>query len=1028
MAGAGGKEVGRLSIRVVPDMDGFREKVEAGARGAGKDVVIPVDADTSKARREIHEVADEKYGAVVDLDADTGKARAKIDEATRPRKIDVKVDFNEGALDRVKKNMDRFLTEESLEYGRANQRLQAAMRNFTPQAEAGRRLAQMEQDIKLHPHLDETELMEMKARLASENATMRVKVVMDDQNMQRMARNFGRDVDAIFDRAEKRIAGGSGGGGGRGGGRGGMFGGRGGSFDVLPNIGGLGGVPSVLLIIGALSLLAPALSLVSQALVGLPALVSAVALPIGVFALGMGGIKKALDASGLMELVTGKTNKKGEKTGKDKQTLGEGLKEMQKQVSDVFETGFTPLFRSFAGVLPELTRGLPFVAKGIVDLAGGLTKAIISPENIANFSRFTNSVSTMLTNLGPGLGSFTTGMTTLITNVGDHLPGLGTVMSGWADRFNNWVTEISKPMQAGGKDIPNSSPLDRAVTNMKPILNSVVGFVGTLMDKGIEMASSKSMTDSIVGTIDGLLGLIERALPALKSTFDTLANGMKLFGMDTHGYGDVKDHAAGHKPWGLPDGSEQKPPDVKPSESNNKHNWFAPFGAMENIVDAAGRLPQNLLKDSGLDKLFGGIWNTLGMGQAAAESTPFNAGARAPGGVQAPVPVVPVAPPGSAGLGGLFPGAGGPVQAPKAPPPPVAPTGVGTAGAAPPPIQAPKIEAPKLPPGSEKLWEPVIQSTQAAGAQIGAEVDSWSGKIKSALDSAAAGANASGVAIGTQMAAGIAAGAPSAIAAARALAQAVKDVLPHSPAPDPNSPFGGSGWHQVKTSGEAIANQFADGLDGGFEGVRSASQRLAQSVHDSMTQNGGILPPGLSAAVKRESAAIGIELDKLKQQKDALDPKDKGGRAAIQAQMKELQSLRTDLGMNDKQSKYDAKYGGAGDGEGPFNQQNVGSLITQGLASALNAMVGFPKANLSQLEQDLGMSGNGVVEQLGDYGLNFLTGTLNSLATGFFGGGKDGQGGGGSTYNFHSMDHDGMMQDYARVKNRESMQFTQRTN
>jgi hypothetical protein len=91
-------------------------------------------------------------------------------------------------------------------------------------------------------------------------------------------------------------------------------------------------------------------------------------------------------------------------------------------------------------------------------------------------------------------------------------------------------------------------------------------------------------------------------------------------------------------------------------------------------------------------------------------------------------------------------------------------------------------------------------------------------------------------------------------------------------------------------------------------------------------------------------------------------------------------------------------------------------------------MVGFPKANLSQLEQDLGMSGNGVVEQLGDYGLNFLTGTLNSLATGFFGGGKDGQGGGGSTYNFHSMDHDGMMQDYARVKNRESMQFTQRTN
>jgi hypothetical protein len=1011
MAGAGGKEVGRLSIRVVPDMDGFRRDVETGAEAAAHAVEPKVDvgADTTKARDEIRVIEDEKYGAVVNLDADTGRARARIEEATRPRKVNVKVDYDEGALDRVKKNIDRFLTNEGIEMGRAHQRLLSTMRSAAPQRQNF--------DLRLDPNFD----------YALRN---RLRKISTEESPGFWSRLIGR-----------------GGGGSGGGGGGGRFGGRGGSFDILPNIGGLGGVPSLVLILGALSLLAPALSLVSQALVGLPALVAGVALPIGVFAIGMKGIKGALDDSGLMELVTGKTNKKGEKTGKDKQTLGEGLKEVQDQVSAVFKTGFTPLFREIAGALPALTRGLPFVARGIVDLAGGLTKALVSPQNIANFDRFTNSVSAMLTNLGPGLGSFTTGMTTLITNVGDHLPGLGNTMSEWAGRFNNWVTEISKPQQFWGQDVPNSSPLDRAVSNMKPILNSVVGFVGTLMDKGIEMASSKGMTDSIVGTIDGLLGLIERALPALRDTFDVLADGMRLFGKDTSNYDSKKQHGNGDGYfWGMP--TDGKPVPVNPVGDGPQHkDATGPLGDLllkanplsyiydmlfrSDVTDQRNKQPKD---NSGTGKstlpgwfdpegwgvdlkanmgkffheLFGGIGPT-GAGIAGAAPEQFNAGTRV-GGPTAPVPVQVVgpAPTGAVGNAGALPS----TPVPQVP-----------AQAQPPEIKAPKIEAPKPPPGSDRIWEPMINATHTAGAQLNGEVSSWAGVIKAALDSAAAGAGGSGAAIGAAFAAGIRSSTYQVQAAAVDLAAAAKSVFPHSPAPD--GPFSGTGWDQVKTSGGAIASQFADGLDGGFEGVRSASQRLAQSVHDSMTNNGGVLPPGLSAAIKRESAAIGIELDKLKQQKDALDPKDKGGRAAIQAQMKELQGLRTELGLDSKQSKYDSQYGGA-NGEGPFNQQNVGSMITQGLASALNAMVGFPKANLSQLETDLGMSGHGVVEQLGDYGVNFLTSSLNSLATGFFGGGKDGQK--GSTTNIYTTDMDGAFQAKTRMDNRLAMQHTQRSN
>jgi hypothetical protein len=972
-------------------MDGFRGEVERGANAAARETnpKVPVEADTTKARRQIKELEDERGNKVVDLDLDAKGFREKLAAETRPTKVKVKVDYDESALDRTKKNIDRFLTDEGLAIGRAQQRLGQAMRSWSPTAVAGRQLADMEKNFNLKPHLDEHEIEEMRLRLAAERFTIKVKMEKDNASLHNLVNSAERDLDNIFN---KHL------GNNRGGILSGLLGGIGGAAsnvkfpDLIPNIGGLGGFGSIAIIVGGLSLLAPALALVSQALVGLPALVTGFALPLGVAALGFKGIKKALDDSGILK-DDQPLGKDGKPKGKAKQGLGTVLSELQTNVSDVFATGLKPVFQQIAGVIPQLTRGLPFVAQGLVHMAEGLGNIMATPAFTEGFDRFTNSVGTMLTNLSPALQLFTSGMSNLIVNVGDHLPGLANTMTQWAGEFQSWVDRISKPKQLNGKDLPNSSDLDQAITNLKPTLNGIKDFIGDLLNKGLELAKDPNLIHGITDFLTGLEHLAEQ-IARMGPVFESLASILKLIPS-----APTDDKGKPIKPTGVPNPDpnyvrhEDRP---KPADAGGK-GWF------DKIMDANsslwGSLPQKVMDffdDSNPDHFRNQPKNLSIMGAGGSQ--------------QAPIPVTPVAPNNPALNALLLP-----TLAPKAQtPPPMIP---GVQGATQPPIQPPKIEAPKIPPGSEKIWEPLIQATAQAGAQINAEVSSWQGKIKSALDGAAAGASASGQAIGAQLAAGIRAGEGAAVDAAHHLADAVKGALPHSPAE--HGPFAGSGWTAVKTSGTAIASQFADGLDGGFDGIVAASQRLMDAVHGSMTEQ-GILPPQLTAAVQKESAAIGIELDKLKAQRDALDPKDKAGRAAIKSQMDQLRSLRDEFGLNTKESKYASKYGGA---EGPFTAQNVGSMITQQIAAGLNGALGFGKANLSQLETDLGMSGNGVVEQLGDYGINFLSSGLNSLAQGFFGGGKQ-----GNTFNFNSMDHDGMMQDYKRVQNRESMAFTQRTN
>jgi hypothetical protein len=80
MAGPGGVEVGRISIKVVPDTSGFKERVRAETAGAGSDVEIPVDADTAAAEAKIDRAARNRT-AKIDVDVDENQVRRGFSRA-----------------------------------------------------------------------------------------------------------------------------------------------------------------------------------------------------------------------------------------------------------------------------------------------------------------------------------------------------------------------------------------------------------------------------------------------------------------------------------------------------------------------------------------------------------------------------------------------------------------------------------------------------------------------------------------------------------------------------------------------------------------------------------------------------------------------------------------------------------------------------------------------------------------------------------------------------------------------------------
>ncbi|MDO3119375.1 hypothetical protein P5V64_17030 [Mycobacteroides abscessus subsp. abscessus] len=267
---------------------------------------------------------------------------------------------------------------------------------------------------------------------------------------------------------------------------------------------------SIVAIAAAASLAVPAIGLMSGALVALPGILSAVIAPLGAVLMGMQGIKQALVNSGWAVF-----DKKG------KLKAGEQLAKIQDSVSQVFESGLTPVFTKLLAIIPALQEGFGAIAQGLVGMTDGFVSAITSAKGLDQIKTMFRNIGDALGQAGPGIRDFTAAMLTLSTEFSKKLPGLAQSFNNWAGKVLTWVDKIT----AKGPD--GLSQFDKAMKGLGDSLKAAGGAIGDLFLKGFDWISNPENPKKVISFINDLKTAIDGLWPILDKTFTRLEQLMK---------------------------------------------------------------------------------------------------------------------------------------------------------------------------------------------------------------------------------------------------------------------------------------------------------------------------------------------------------------------------------------------------------------------------------------------------------------------------------------------------------------------
>ncbi|SHS97897.1 Phage-related protein [Mycobacteroides abscessus subsp. abscessus] len=419
--GPGGKEVGRISIRVVPDTTRFRDRLKKDLEALEK---------TLKG----------ELGMTPDMDG----FREKVKAATAGMEAKVKVDADTNP---AKAALDRFQRRMSSDDGIK---------------------------LKLDPKFDyalRQRLKKMGAIKVPVELTFRQKLSGFLKKGFSEDNKFGRLNRGILDIGDS-------------------------AFKAVTGVRAFG--MSLVSIVAIASLLVPAISIVSGALIALPGILTGLVAPIAAVALGLDGIKKAAENAGIPA----------------------AFKSLQATVSQVFAEGLTPVFTRLLDIMPALKTGFSAVAGGVVSMADGFVNAITSSRGMAQIEGTLFNIGDALTRAAPGIENFTSGMLTLVNSFSTKFPGMADAFNGFAERFLNWVEKITTI------DASGTSQFDRAMQGLGETLKGLGGVVGDLILKGFEWLSNPENIDKIKAFFIEVKRAIDLLWPALDKVFSAVLRTM----------------------------------------------------------------------------------------------------------------------------------------------------------------------------------------------------------------------------------------------------------------------------------------------------------------------------------------------------------------------------------------------------------------------------------------------------------------------------------------------------------------------
>lgn len=255
---------------------------------------------------------------------------------------------------------------------------------------------------------------------------------------------------------------------------------------------GIGPFADTLALVAAVAAVAaPALALVSGALIAMPAAITAALMPIGVLALGMNGIKKAAES------------------------LVAPLESLKKTLSGTFETRLTPVFKQLATIFPSLEKSMPTVANGLSDMAKAFVDTVTSGPGMERINNTIRNIGNALTLASPGIASFTDGMLGMVERVSQKFPAVSEWFNQVGQSFSNWVSKAS-----------SNGQLDTAMSNFGKTIKEVLGLVGDLASKGFEFLSDPEFGAKMEKFVQNARKLTDEVLPTLKTVFEDISDAL----------------------------------------------------------------------------------------------------------------------------------------------------------------------------------------------------------------------------------------------------------------------------------------------------------------------------------------------------------------------------------------------------------------------------------------------------------------------------------------------------------------------
>lgn len=243
------------------------------------------------------------------------------------------------------------------------------------------------------------------------------------------------------------------------------------------------------LILAAVVLLLP---LIAGAIVGLSAALALIITPIAAVALGLDGIKAAV------------------------QPLADEFNELRAVASRAFEAGLAPAVENLAALFPVLNIGIAGTSLAMSDLVTGVTALITTGRNLATIESSFNLLNAVIISMAPAVNLLTQNMVDL-TNIG--LQGLST--------FGVELQQVGEAFRQVIARLNESGTAQAAVRALFQVLAELLNLLAPLTEFGaVALATfgpALAAALSVLGAAFGLLAGVLDSLPGPLQTVVTAA-------------------------------------------------------------------------------------------------------------------------------------------------------------------------------------------------------------------------------------------------------------------------------------------------------------------------------------------------------------------------------------------------------------------------------------------------------------------------------------------------------------------------